>query len=252
MAAALCSAHGCSDPEVVAALQALNEGCLINSDCSQDPDPLICVFRRCHEQCNTTPDCPVDSRGKQLRCMLGTQPQHVCQLEDEKYCEYNSDCPSGQLCGTDGECRDQCVADRDCVAPQVCVRGTCAEKEELDPETGQLDEAGQPPDQATGYPCDYDSQCVGLADPELACRNGACTVACFDTVDCEGDERCIPDDGDSTTPGACERATDGNQVFCIPGAQVACDCVGGGTGAQVCEPTGSGYGSCTQDGTTPC
>jgi hypothetical protein len=118
-----------------AILAALSQGCLINSDCEAD---LVCVFRRCHIQCETTPDCPVDSKSSPLRCMLGTQPEHVCQLEEEKHCEYNSQCPEGQICGADGECRDRCAGDRDCVTGQQCVQGTCAEPDEIDPNTGQL------------------------------------------------------------------------------------------------------------------
>ena len=35
----------------------LAEGCVVNSDCGQKPDPLICAFRLCHVQCNTSADC---------------------------------------------------------------------------------------------------------------------------------------------------------------------------------------------------
>ncbi|MBW2524932.1 MAG: hypothetical protein JRI23_12180 [Deltaproteobacteria bacterium] len=245
-------AFSCDDPELEAAVRALGEGCLINSDCEAN---LICVFRRCHIQCQVTPDCPTDSTGKQLNCMLGTQPEHVCQLEEEKYCSYNSDCPEGQQCSTDGECRDQCAGDRDCTPGQVCSRGSCACQDELDPTTNELPMSTAPDGQQTGMPCAYKSHCSGLAPadgPAFGCVDGVCTFECYDNVDCHADERCIPDDGDGLTPGECVRATDDSVVFCVPGQQVACDCLDGGAGVQICSADGSGYESCTQDGTNPC
>src|SRR6478735_2512486 len=100
-------------------LAAIAEGCSINTDCTS---PLVCAFRKCHTACTTSRDCPMGQR-----CMASDRPFHVCQLPDETKCAYNSECPSGQLCGVDGRCRDQCAADRDCVAEQVCSQGTCAE-----------------------------------------------------------------------------------------------------------------------------
>lgn len=76
---------------------------MINSDCSQSPDSLICAFQKCHLQCNTSADC--DSG---LRCVLGTKPEHVCLLPEEQDCKLSSDCPEPLVCGQDGECRDQC------------------------------------------------------------------------------------------------------------------------------------------------
>lgn len=39
--------------------------------------------------------------------------------------------------------------------------------------------------------------------------------------------------------------TTGTDPVCVPGEQTACDCPGGGQGAQVCRDDGSGYDECT-------
>jgi hypothetical protein len=111
----------CSGDEPVAV--ELGLGCTIDSDCQA---PLACVFSRCHAQCSASRDCPSDER-----CVLGRGETHVCQLPDERDCAYNSDCPAGQLCSVDGQCRDECLVDRDCVSEQRCVSHTCADSDEL-------------------------------------------------------------------------------------------------------------------------
>ena len=98
-------------------LRSLDEGCLINSDCSA---PLVCAFRRCHVQCKTSFDCDPGQR-----CVTSERPDHVCQAGSERHCSYNSDCPVGQVCGIDQECRDQCAGNSDCVPGQLCVASTC-------------------------------------------------------------------------------------------------------------------------------
>ena len=230
-------------------IAALGEGCLLNSDCS---DGLVCVFRRCHEQCNDSADCPLGPDGVQLGCRLGDPPAHVCQLPEDASCSYNSQCPGAQVCGPDGSCRDQCEGDRDCLEEQMCVQGVCAEVDEVDPVTQSLLQQPEPSEQ-TGVSCEYDHQCEGLSpegQPELVCRNGACGYDCFTDVDCEPNEVCVPQDvldddsQDPSTPGACFLANDGNVVYCIPGHQVACDCLGGTQGVQQCAADGSGYTPC--------
>src|SRR5258706_166478 len=88
----------------------LAEGCFINTDCTS---PLVCAFRKCHRACTTWRDCEPGQR-----CMASDRPFHVCQLAGERPCAFNSSCPMGQVCGVDGECRDQCAADRDCLNEQ--------------------------------------------------------------------------------------------------------------------------------------
>src|SRR5262245_37160214 len=94
----------------------LSEGCLVNTDCSS---PLVCAFRRCHVACESTRDCPSPAR-----CVASDRPFHVCQLESERDCTYNSDCPKGQVCAADAQCRDQCQGDADCLSGQMCAAGS--------------------------------------------------------------------------------------------------------------------------------
>src|SRR5262245_49694015 len=109
-------ANACSS-ESKRTAHVLSEGCSVNSDCNA---PLVCAFQRCHNACTETRDCPSGER-----CVASDRPFRVCQLGIEKLCRYNTDCPVSQVCGVDGQCRDQCVASRDCVIGQVCVTGTC-------------------------------------------------------------------------------------------------------------------------------
>jgi hypothetical protein len=218
----------------------LGGGCLLNSDCDAG---LICVFSRCHFECTTSEDCPRDEQGERLRCVLGDKPEHVCQLADERLCAYHSECPGLQRCGPDGECRDECQDDRDCIGGQMCVTSVCADADELDA-GGAL--TPEPPQQETGYPCTYNSDCEGLAPPggpPFVCRDGGCNYGCYDTVDCAPNFVCNPDDGDAATPGACE-PLGGEGVNCIPGQQVHCDCRNGEIGAQRCNDSGTAFLEC--------
>jgi hypothetical protein len=63
----------------------------------------------------------------------------VCQLTDEVACEESEDCPEGQVCAADGECRDECGDSDECAKEQQCLDevNICADEEELD-EDGSL------------------------------------------------------------------------------------------------------------------
>lgn len=160
---------GCSGNSDAAAITAakLSEGCLINSDCD---GKLVCAFRRCHVECADSKDCDPGQR-----CVAADRPVAVCQLEEEKSCTFNSQCPMGQLCAVDGQCRDQCKTDRDCLKGQACATGSCAEQSELT--------LGKLPEQLTagsGTPCVYNSDCP----IPLACVDGQCRVECRASIDC--------------------------------------------------------------------
>lgn len=213
-------ASGCGDDEEVKA--AIGVGCVINSDCNE---PLVCVFKRCHEQCEETRDCPEGQR-----CVIGVPPTHICQLPEELKCTYNSECVGEQVCAIDGQCRDQCKGDLDCLPGQLCVTGTCADPEEL--VDGRLVPA-ENQIQATGQPCSYTSEC-----PDgLVCLDGLCNKECL------GDADCTPFPCDLET-NLCV-VTDDPTPPCIPGQQIACGCAGGTTGFQICSTDGQSYGDCT-------
>src|SRR5262245_17404845 len=151
---------GCSGDGVPAGTgRALADGCLINSDCNS---PLVCAFRRCHTECKTTRDC-----APPLRCVASDRPFHVCQLDIERSCTRNSDCPEAQICASDSQCRDTCATNRDCVTGQVCVSRACAEDSEV--VGGKLPgPTNGSPEASAGLPCSYNSDC---ADP-LSCLRG--------------------------------------------------------------------------------
>jgi hypothetical protein len=241
---------GCKS-DVEDLLRALGEGCLINSDCDED---LVCVFRRCHRECESTADCPLSATGERLRCVVGEHPSHVCQLDDERACSYSSQCPATQICGPDGQCRDQCEADRDCLGDQVCTQTVCAELEELSPDNPFLPVSTPPEEQETGLPCEYNNQCEGQAPeggPPFVCRDGICAYDCFLDIDCSPNTICSPQDDDPTTAGLCVPGTDAGPIHCVPGAQVVCECPGGlpDDGYQICQPDGLSYGPCkAEDG----
>jgi hypothetical protein len=128
----LAVATGCGSDE---RKKQLSDGCVQNSDCEGS---LVCSFGHCHEQCETTKDCPAGAR-----CVKVTADENVCQLSSEEGCEYNSDCGEPLICALDGECRNQCKTDRDCVSGQVCTRSkVCAEPIEVDEDNDLLGAGG--------------------------------------------------------------------------------------------------------------
>ena len=95
---AACGSDSTEDKRVLAEL---SQGCVLNSDCKS---PLVCVFRKCHEQCTETRDCPDG-----LLCVAADEDSlRVCQLPTETKCYSTHDCPGKQVCGPDGRCRDFC------------------------------------------------------------------------------------------------------------------------------------------------
>jgi hypothetical protein len=229
-------ASGCGDDSTAEKLRVakLSEGCLINSDCQ---DPLVCAFKRCHDACTTSRDCPTGQR-----CLASDRPFHVCQLPDETDCIYHSDCPPSLVCGADKECRDQCTTHRDCLDEQSCTQGTCADDTEL--VDGKLPgSGGDDSEPQVGQPCSYTSDCTA----PLLCRGGLCRLECQDNRDCATGATCI--DGvcdsalrDPNAPAHCStRGTDGDETDvdcggacagCRPGGKCA---EGGDCSSLLCE-----------------
>ena len=91
----------------------LDDSCTINSDCNS---PLICAFARCHEACAASRDCPNSER-----CVL-SGAIGICQLPQESTCAGDgATCQSGQVCGTDAQCRAQCTGTSDCASGDICL-----------------------------------------------------------------------------------------------------------------------------------
>ena len=164
--------------------KALEETCSLNSDCES---PLVCAFQRCHRECNTDKDCPLDPDiGRHVSCVPSDRPNNVCLLKGERTCVYNTECPEGLFCARDQRCRVACVGDIDCLAGQQCVQGACALAEEvvdggLPVPAVELD-AGP-----SNNSCIYSSEC-----PEpLVCLGGACRAECMSNRDCASGSTCV-------------------------------------------------------------
>ncbi len=149
---------------------ALSEACGINSECNA---PLVCAFGRCHAGCTETRDCPPPQR-----CVQSDRPYRVCQLPLDQKCQYNSDCPNGEICAIDSQCRDACKSDRDCITGQVCTQGACAEPTEL---VGGILVATHDIDASSkGQSCIHNSDCSA----DLVCLASVCTFECVASRDC--------------------------------------------------------------------
>jgi len=221
-----------------AIIAALGGECVLSSDCEEG---LVCVFETCHQECATSADCDATADGDAPRCMAGPSQVHYCQLASElASCSYNSECPGPQVCAIDGECRDECHSDKDCVSAQLCISSSCADTSELDP-NGLLVTSAEGP--GAGTPCTYDSECTGF-DAGFVCKDGRCNFECKADIDCESLRCILPEDAEG---GRCAVS----EFACVPGYQGECNCLSGTLGVQVCNADGSGFGPC-EDGTPTC
>jgi hypothetical protein len=194
----------------------------------------VCAFQRCHVACETSRDCDNGAR-----CVASDRPFHVCQLGIESQCKVNVDCPSGQVCAVDQQCRDACTTSRDCVKGQECVTGTCADPDELT--GGVLVSEGGDASVATGRPCSFNSDCPS----GLMCRSRICAPECHSTSDCAPGLSC--DNSRCVVPLECAAGDAGSDpraggpclyssqcpvpLACVNG-YCSCECLG----AQDCAP----------------
>ncbi len=186
-----------SSVEQKIALARLAQTCLVNSDCTT---PLVCAFEACHAECESSRDCESGAR-----CVAAARPYKVCQLEEERACATTADCAEALVCGVDGECRDSCSSNNDCVEGQLCVAGTCADTNELG-DDGQLVPAPGAVQGSEGTPCVYVSDCAAA----LLCRSQSCLPQCKADKDCPvhqqcQDTRCV---ADGSQPLACNYHSD--------------------------------------------
>jgi len=118
--------------------------------CPEDCDPCYGVQCADGEECQSGTCVPVTCPA--ILCDPGdTCIDHEC-IEIPGYCDENSDCPTGQLCGEDNQCYGPC-ADVQCETGEVCVMGNCV------PQTCEVDE-----DCPEGYVC-TDSTCQPYVAP---------------------------------------------------------------------------------------
>jgi hypothetical protein len=103
------SASSCSSKSAAG----IESSCAINTDCNS---PLICAFAKCHNACRESRDC---STGE--RCVL-TGTAGTCQLPAESTCSgAAATCQSGEVCGGDQQCRQQCSAAIPCPQGDFCL-----------------------------------------------------------------------------------------------------------------------------------
>ena len=100
----------------------------------------------------------------------------------------SADCPGDLVCARDGQCRDACQSDGECLPGAKCLKGTCANVES----EGIGDDSPLQNDEAGGLTatCKYNSDCI----QPLACRNGVCEPACVTDVDCPSGKQCVVKD----------------------------------------------------------
>lgn len=142
---------------------AMGKRCSLHSDCTA---PHVCIFGRCHAECETDADCEGGGR-----CVRSGSSGGVCQLPLEKECDSNTDCAGDQVCADDRQCHDSCSSPNDCLGAQYCIGGACAKKEEEDLQSGALGES------CTNWQsCPEDTQST---DPD-PCVKGFCLRPLYD------------------------------------------------------------------------
>lgn len=165
---------GCADETP---LRTTAQGCSLSSECTS---PLVCAFAKCHQACKSSRDCS----GKGERCVQSDKPYYVCQKQG---CSRNSECLGKQTCAVDGQCRDQCLTQKDCLSDQVCTGGVCADTEEL--VSGVLPSLSPDGDSGAGQRCALPTDCPG----DLVClRGGVCGPECIGDKDCLKTYMCKP------------------------------------------------------------
>ena len=158
------------------------------------------------------------------------------------YCGHPSDCPSGEICSSNGTCQPgPCSASNTCVYGYACVMGACqsptpnACNSDADCSNGSVCVAGSDGKggvcTAPANQCFDGSQCGANEN----CVNGKCTLGCSTNADCRDGFTC------NKTTGVCSGVTKACTVTndCGNASQV---CVGG-----ACVPRSTG-GSCQNAG----
>lgn len=151
--------------------KAVGDICYVASDC---PDPLVCAYQKCRNQCLSSKDCP-----SKHHCVGATAPRTGVCLPDED-CKRNSDCNQPLVCGRSNLCEQQCQKTVDCLVSQACDRGSCVDVE-------NVPEGGMPPPGTEGQTCLLNSDCA----QDLVCYpSGFCGKQCVEDRDCPSGLRC--------------------------------------------------------------
>jgi len=198
----------------------LASGCKLTSECNAG---LVCTFGRCHEECETSVDCPDEGR-----CVKASGGKHVCVLpQDDAECTYNAMCPSPLTCAVDQRCRNQCMTERDCIEGQVCAKtGVCADTDEVD---GSGNLIGTRPGEGGAGGGGGQTSSGGTSSGGTGNTSGDGGDAGAGGLPCQG---VLPGGGCSyCPPDSCENGD------CVSGDQdYSCECLPGysGTGTKTC------------------
>ncbi|MDQ3035005.1 MAG: hypothetical protein M3Y87_21540 [Myxococcota bacterium] len=92
--------------------------CSLTSECASAD--LVCQNGTCTTPCVADRDCPAGAR-----CRRDAMEILGCYEEMIEPCVYPSDCDAPLICGPDQMCRLECVGDRDCTTPRVCIANLC-------------------------------------------------------------------------------------------------------------------------------
>jgi cysteine-rich repeat protein len=158
----------------------------------------------------------------------------VCQLTDEVACEEPEDCPEGQVCAADGECRDDCGDANDCAREQQCLDegNVCADEEELD-EAGNL--TGTPDDDVGDDDTDDDDFADDDGDDDLEDDDGDDdgSVSEADGGSGDGDAPSSDPDAGAAPPGegSILVLTEAAETFAVEGMEL--DVPAGAVGGEV-------------------
>jgi hypothetical protein len=193
----------------IEARTSLGGQCDLSSECAE---PYVCRFDHCRRECVGSRDC-----GLGLRCLVAQDGLGVCQLDTEKECERNSDCPEQLYC-TARECTNGCGDDRDCAPGARCLTqgeiSSC-----LFPETSEClytSECSEPmvcvrEHRECRFECAADRDCpAGLACVvhELCQGPCACRLPCESDPECrEPGTACVSAGEGSTVASFCDRAS---------------------------------------------
>jgi hypothetical protein len=156
-------------------------------------------------------------------------------------------CPDPLKCAVDSKCRFACLGDLDCVSGQKCVSFVCADPDELDPITkdiehsnpngyGATDAGGTQPDASVGTPDSGSGADTSVSMPEASTSTDATTeaeaAACpVGKGTCDGDPTpCTQNIFQVTQCGDCKTSCDGTHatsISCPAGVCVVASCNAG-------------------------
>lgn len=91
--------------------------CNLTSECTPG---LVCQNGTCTTMCASNRDCPASAM-----CTIDMAGVQACHDPITQLCIYDSDCPAPLVCGRDQLCHTECIGNRDCTFPRVCVASLC-------------------------------------------------------------------------------------------------------------------------------